>query len=181
VCTERKLHSNWHSPANTPSLSPTIVVGLRVLYSRHRSSHETHSLPPPLSVCPGKFVHEPTCLWWEAFVNQGSTVYIMTNFIWLHEICHDIYVCVYIYIYIVVIDWHFLSCIYYILSIMMSLFIHMWQSDMWLFLCDWEVFPFAILTFFFLSFPEAGSNIGQFRYVPWGLKKISNAMLPVSF
>jgi hypothetical protein len=40
MCTERKLHNNWRSPADTPSLSPTIVVGLHVHYSRHRLSPE---------------------------------------------------------------------------------------------------------------------------------------------
>jgi hypothetical protein len=38
MCTERKLHS---SPTDTPSLSPTVVAGLRVRYSRQRSSPET--------------------------------------------------------------------------------------------------------------------------------------------
>jgi hypothetical protein len=41
MCTERKLHSNWRSPADTPSLSLTVVAGLRVCYSRHCSSPET--------------------------------------------------------------------------------------------------------------------------------------------
>jgi hypothetical protein len=41
MCTERKLHSNWRSPADTSSFSPTVVAGLRVRYSRHRSSPET--------------------------------------------------------------------------------------------------------------------------------------------
>jgi hypothetical protein len=36
-----KVTSNWRSPADTPSLSPTVVAGLRVRYSRHRSSPET--------------------------------------------------------------------------------------------------------------------------------------------
>jgi hypothetical protein len=34
MCTERKLHSNCRFPADTPSLSPTVVAGLRVRYSR---------------------------------------------------------------------------------------------------------------------------------------------------
>jgi hypothetical protein len=40
MCAERKLHTNWRSPADTPILSPTVVAGLRVRYSRHRSSPE---------------------------------------------------------------------------------------------------------------------------------------------
>jgi hypothetical protein len=60
---ERKLHSDWRSPTDTPTLSPTVVAGLRVRYSRHRSSPETF------------FVRE-ICSWWEAFVNRGSTVFM---------------------------------------------------------------------------------------------------------
>jgi hypothetical protein len=41
MCTKRKLHSNWRFPADTPSLSPAFVAGLRVHYSRHRSPPET--------------------------------------------------------------------------------------------------------------------------------------------
>jgi hypothetical protein len=88
MCTERKLHSNWRSPAGTPSLSPTVVVGLRVRYSRHRSSPETFFFSKNLFV--NRFVsderrswtdllvmrgvREPICSWWEAFENRGSTV-----------------------------------------------------------------------------------------------------------
>jgi hypothetical protein len=67
MCNERKLHSNWRCSADTPSLSPTVVAGLRVHYSRHLSSPDTFFF--------GKFVRKPICSWWEAFVNRGSTVY----------------------------------------------------------------------------------------------------------
>jgi hypothetical protein len=59
MCTERKLHSNWRSPADTPSLSPTVVVGLRVRYSRHRSSSETF------------FFFRKICSWTDLFVMRG--------------------------------------------------------------------------------------------------------------
>jgi hypothetical protein len=57
VCTERKLHSNWRSAADTPCLSPTVVAGLRVRYSWHRSSPETFLF--------GKFVHDERRSWTE--------------------------------------------------------------------------------------------------------------------
>jgi hypothetical protein len=68
-----KVTQNWRSPADTPSLSPTVVAGLRVCYLRHRSSPETFFFF-------GNFVHEPICSWWEAFVNWGSTVLIIMTF-----------------------------------------------------------------------------------------------------
>jgi hypothetical protein len=46
MCTEQKLHNNWHSPADTPSLSPACVAGLCVRYLRYRSSPKM-SPPPP--------------------------------------------------------------------------------------------------------------------------------------
>jgi hypothetical protein len=58
MCTERKLHSNWHSPTDTPSLSPTVVAGLRVRYSRRRSSPET-------------FFVRKICSWTDLFVMRG--------------------------------------------------------------------------------------------------------------
>jgi hypothetical protein len=67
MCTERKLHSNWRSPADTPRLLPTVVASLRVRYSRHHSSPETFF---------GKFIYEPICSWWEVYVNRGSNVYV---------------------------------------------------------------------------------------------------------
>jgi hypothetical protein len=48
MCTEWKLHSNWCSPADTPSLLPAIVAGLHVRYSR------------PIRQ---KFVHDERRLW----------------------------------------------------------------------------------------------------------------------
>jgi hypothetical protein len=66
MCTEPKLTSNWHSRANTLSLSPTAVASLRVRNPRHRSSSDTFLL--------GKFVREPNCSWTGAFVNRRSTV-----------------------------------------------------------------------------------------------------------
>jgi hypothetical protein len=58
MCTERKLHSNWRSPADTPSLSPIVVAVLRVRYARHRAS-------------PYTFFSQ------NLSVNRGSTVYII--------------------------------------------------------------------------------------------------------
>jgi hypothetical protein len=58
MCTERKLHSNWCSPADTPSLSPTVAAGLRVRYLRHRSSPDT-------------FFVWKICSWTDLFVMRG--------------------------------------------------------------------------------------------------------------
>jgi hypothetical protein len=58
MSTERKLHSNWRSRTDTPSLSPTVVAGLRVRYSRHRSSPET-------------FLVRIMCSWTDLFVMKG--------------------------------------------------------------------------------------------------------------
>jgi hypothetical protein len=52
------LHSNWRSPADTPSLSPTVVAGLCVRYSRQRSSPET-------------FCVRKICLWTDLLVMSG--------------------------------------------------------------------------------------------------------------
>jgi hypothetical protein len=49
--TERKLRSDWRPPVDIPSLSPTVVAGLRVRYSRHRSS-------PRDVILLGKFVRD---------------------------------------------------------------------------------------------------------------------------
>jgi hypothetical protein len=51
-----KLHNNWCSLANTPSLSPTVVASLCVSYSRHRSSPETF-------FSPRKFVRDERHSW----------------------------------------------------------------------------------------------------------------------
>jgi hypothetical protein len=59
MCPERKLHSNWRSPADTPSLSPTVVAGLHVRYSRRRSSPETSPPPPPENLFVIRGVREP--------------------------------------------------------------------------------------------------------------------------
>jgi hypothetical protein len=66
MCTAPKLTSNWHSRADTLSLSPTAVSSLRVRNPRHRSSSETVLL--------GKFVRELNRSWTGAFVNRGSSV-----------------------------------------------------------------------------------------------------------
>jgi hypothetical protein len=58
MCTEWKLHSNWCSSADTPSLSPPVVAGLRVCYSRHCSSPET-------------FFVWKICSWTNLFVMKG--------------------------------------------------------------------------------------------------------------
>jgi hypothetical protein len=78
MCTERKLHSNWRSPADTTSLSPTVVADLRVRYSRHCSSPETFFF--------GKCIREPICSWWAAFVNRGFTVLCLHGS--MHVICY---------------------------------------------------------------------------------------------
>jgi hypothetical protein len=57
MCTERKLYSNWRSLADIPSLSPTVVAGLRVRCSRHRSSTETF--------------FRKICSWTDLFVKRG--------------------------------------------------------------------------------------------------------------
>jgi hypothetical protein len=57
MCTERNSHSNWCSPADTPSLLPTVVAGLHVHYLRHRSSSKTFLF--------GKFVRDERRSWTE--------------------------------------------------------------------------------------------------------------------
>jgi hypothetical protein len=61
MSTERKLHSNWRSPADTPSLSPTVAAGLHVRYSRHRSSPETFFFSENLFV--NRFVRDESRSW----------------------------------------------------------------------------------------------------------------------
>jgi hypothetical protein len=63
MCNERKLQSNWRSPADTPSLSPTVVAGLRVRYSRHRSSPETLFFFGKF--VRDRFVRDERCSWTE--------------------------------------------------------------------------------------------------------------------
>jgi hypothetical protein len=63
VCTERKLRTKWRSPTDTPSLSPTVVAGLLVRYSIHRSSPETFFSPENLFV--NRFVLDERPSWTE--------------------------------------------------------------------------------------------------------------------
>jgi hypothetical protein len=89
MCTEPKLTSNWHSCADTLSLSPTAVASLHVRNPRHHLSTET-------------FLARKICSWTELFVNrivreQGRswTEVPLCMYIYIYCVC----VCVYIYIY----------------------------------------------------------------------------------
>jgi hypothetical protein len=74
LCTEWKLHSNWCSSTDTVSLLPACVF-----ITQDTVRHLRRFLFR-------KFVREPICLWWKAFMNQRSTVFV--NKIFSHFICN---------------------------------------------------------------------------------------------
>jgi hypothetical protein len=81
-----KLHSNWRSPVGTPCLSPTVVAGLRVRYSRHRSSPDTFFFfLENLFVMRG--VREPMfhCIWYNVWLRglcAGLWWFRVLCFVW---------------------------------------------------------------------------------------------------